>query len=241
MMRHMNGTRLFGLALLLGSCASSSSSGIKPLDDKTPMRTAGARCPGGVCACRPVDNYGNTKDVGFDEGEPAPGTKRFEFRTGRGYDQETIALEGAGAFTKTTASPEPSCSYVDLPPGKHRVTIHSVAANAEVGQEPAVFIREYSPELKSWYDTFQFRCGGGDVCSLGHMEQFLDEAQKHPRGIWDPCGSVRIEGVKWDGGRGPGAKLSELTVELTLEVYKFPPRFPHGAPTCKGPSPAREQ
>lgn len=239
-MRHMTRTRLTSIALLLGAC-STNSTAIKPSStwDKTPIRTAGARCSGGACTCRPVDNYGNSKEVNFDEGAPAAGLKRFELRTGRGYDAATIAVEGMGVFEKSTTSPEPSCAYLDLLPGKHRVTIHARAANAEAGQEPALFVREYSPERKSWYDTFQFRCGGDDVCSLGHMEQFLEEAQKKPRGIWDPCGSVRVEGVKWDGGRGPGAKLAELTVELTLEVYKFEPRFPHGAHSCKGPSPAQ--
>lgn len=235
-MRHMTGTRFVSIALLVTGCAASSS-GIKPIADKQPIRTAGARCTGGTCVCRPVDNFGQSTEVGFDEGAPSAGTKRFEIRTGRGLDPATVTVEGLGAFEKSTTSPEPSCAYADLPPGKHRVTIHARAGNSELGQEPAIFIREYSADKHSWYDTFQFRCGGNDVCSLGHMEQFLDEAQKKPRGIWDPCGSVRVEGVKWDGGRGPGAKLSELTVELILEVYKFPPRFPHGAPTCKGPSP----
>lgn len=235
MMRHMTWTRLLVIALACG-CAGSST-GIKPVADKTPIRTAGARCNGSTCACRPVDNFGQSTEVNYDEGAPAAGAKRFEIRTGRGYDPATISVEGLGAFEKNTASPEPSCAYFDLPSGKHRVVIHAKATNADAGQEPAIFIREYSADKKSWYDTFQFRCGGDDVCSLGHMEQFLDEAQKKPRGIWDPCGSVRVEGVKWDGGRGPGAKLSELTVELILEVYKFPPRFPHGAKTCKGLSP----
>jgi hypothetical protein len=177
-------------------------------------------------------------DPGFDEGAPAPGTKRFEIRTGRGADPVSITIEGKGTLTKSTTGPEAQCGYVDLPPGKHRVVIHATAANPELGQEPAVFIREYSPELQSWYDTFQWRCGGGeDMCSIGHMEKFLDEVRAVPRGIFDPCGSVRIEGVKWDAGRAAGAaRLADFTVELTLNVYKFPPRFPHGAPTCKGPS-----
>jgi hypothetical protein len=118
--------------------------------------------------------------------------------------------------------------------------MHAVAANPELGQEPALFIREYSPEKQSWYDTFQWRCGGGeDVCTIGHMEQFLGEVRKVERGIFDPCGSTRVENIGWEAGRSAGAnRLAELTLNLALTIYKFTPRFPHGAPTCKGLSPA---
>jgi hypothetical protein len=233
-------TRWIAFALLAG-CAGSSGTAKPSPTEARPIVTAGNRCSGGVCTCRAVDDYGRSLGPAFDEGAPAPGTKRFELRTGRGEDALTVTVERLGAFEKSLRSVEPSCAYVDLPPGKHRVTVHARAANEEAGQQPGLFIREYSAQKNSWYDTFQFRCGSGsELCSLGHMEQFLAEAQKVPRGVWDPCGSVRVEGIRWDGGRGPGSKLSELTLELVLEVYKFEPRFPHGAPTCKGPSPSAE-
>ena len=111
------------------------------------------------------------------------------------------------------------------------------AQNPDAGMVPSFFINEYSPDLQSWYDTFQFRCGGGDLpCMLGHMQEWLKKAHAVARGIFDPCGSTRVEGLRWEAGRSSGAKLGDVTVDLVLHVYKFQPRFRHGAPRCKGPS-----
>jgi hypothetical protein len=236
-------TRIAALALLLSACAGQKE-GQKPSKPEAagPMAVAGARCSGGVCACRRVDERGEMAEADRDEGPIAEGHKRFELRTGRGLDEVRITVEGKGTLVKTGASPEPACAYVDLPPGRHKVTVRAVATNPEAGQEPSFFIAEHSPEQRSWYDTFRFRCGGGDmVCSQGHMDEWLDAMRAHQkasRGIYDPCGSTRVALPRWTAERAVGPKLADLEVELTLEVYKFQPRFPHGAKTCKGPSPA---
>jgi len=201
--------------------------------EDSPLVVAGGRCEGGACKCRAVDDFGRSpKAIESGIGE---GTKRFELRTSRGLDPEVIAIEGHGALRKSTARAEAECGYIDLAPGKYRVRFRATAQNADGGMVPAFFIREYGVRTQDWYDTFQFRCGGDDVCSIGHMEEWLGQAQKVARGIYDPCGSVRIEELRWNAERAVGVKLAELVVELTLEVYKFPPRFPHGAKTCKGP------
>src|SRR5206468_3678282 len=128
-------------------------------------------------------------------------------------------------------------AYFELAAGRHTVRVHAEAANPEIGQEPAFFLYEYSPEQKSWYHTFAFHCGGGDVCTIGDMEKWLGEAQlSGTRGIHDPCGSTRIEGLRWQAERSVGTKLAALELDFVLEVYKFKPRFPHGAKSCKGPS-----
>ncbi len=225
-------------ALLLASCAASSGAGRSdaPLDEKTPIAVAGARCKSGVCTCRDVDEHG--RGTPGDEGAVAPGTKRFEFRTGRANDPITVAVEGAGVLAKSGADVESACAYVDLTPGKHRVKLHARAANPDAGQVPALFISEYSEKTKDWYDTFELRCGGVDeVCTLGDMQAWIEKVQGRARGIWDPCGSVRVEGVKWEALRSVGTKLADVEVELVLEVYKFQPRFPHGYPKCKGMDP----
>jgi hypothetical protein len=189
-----------------------------------------------------VDQYGRSiesEGAPADEGAPAPGTKRFELRTGRGLDEAAITIEGKGTLRKEAgASAEPSCAYIDLPPGRHVVHLRARAQNPEAGMEPALFLREYGSGTQSWYDTFQMRCGGdGRPCELGHMEAFVAEVQKTPRGLFDPCGSTRVEGVRWNALRTVGALLGEVTIDLTLDVYKFAPRFRHGSPTCKGPAP----
>jgi hypothetical protein len=230
---------LMALFALLAGCAPSKDA-VKPTstEDQKPIATAGSRCQGGTCACRRVDDrYQSIEAPTTDEGAVAEGHKRFEVRTGRGLDGLTLTVEGRGTLTKATNTPEPACAYIDLPPGKHRVKVRAVAANAELGQVPSFFISEYSADKQSWYDTFRFRCGGTDsVCEQGHMDEWVQMVRATPRGLFDPCGSVRVEGVKWNAERAVGVKLAELEVELMLNVYKFPPRFKHGVASCKGPA-----
>jgi hypothetical protein len=204
-----------------------------PLDEKTPLTMSGPRCAGGACTCRDVDDFGRAPKA--PEADVAPGTKRFELRTGRGQDPMVLALEGHGALHKALDKVDATCGYVDLAPGKYALRFRAVANSAEAGMVPAFFIREYGARTQDWYDTFAFRCGAADACSIGHMEEWNERLQKVARGIHDPCGSVRVEGVRWNVERQVGVKLAELVVEFTLEVYKFPPRFPHGTKTCKGP------
>ncbi len=231
-------TRICALALLVAGCGGSPSKGPAAAANPTSLQVAGARCQGSSCACRRVDDTNRTMEApDADEGAIAAGQKRFEIRAGRGTNPLELTIAGRGTLAKSTESPQPSCAYIDLPPGKHVVHMRATASNPDAGQEPAFFISEYSPDKKSWYDTFLFRCGGGDgVCTQGHMQQWIDKVRAQPRGIFDPCGSVRVQGIKWSGQRSVGTTLSEVEVDLTLEIYKFAPRFVHGAPTCKGPS-----
>jgi hypothetical protein len=231
-------TGLACAALLVAGCGNGAKGGGTTAPTPTSLQVAGARCQGGRCACRRVDDTNRTMEApDADEGAIAEGQKRFEIRTGRGLNPLSLTIAGRGTLTKSTESPEPSCAYIDLPPGKHTVHLKATASNPDAGQEPAFFISEYSANKKSWYDTFALRCGGGDgVCTQGHMQQWIDKVQAQPRGIFDPCGSVRVQGIKWSGQRSVGTILSDVEVDLTLEVYKFAPRFVHGAPTCKGPS-----
>jgi hypothetical protein len=227
--------RLFAVMVCLSACATTSTSKSLRDDEIKPLQMAGARCEGGACKCREIDAGGASAP--FDEGAVAAGTKRFELRTGRGLDPMKVTIEGRGSLDKSTADANPSCAYVELPPGKHRVHIHATAVSPDAGQTPALFIREFGEKFQTWYDTFSFKCGGPDVCGLGDMQAWIDEVQKAPRGIHDLCGSVRVEGVRWEAERQVGVKLAELDVDLVLEVYKFKPRFPHGNHDCRGIDP----
>jgi hypothetical protein len=224
---------------LLIACAGPTATGGG--GSKTPIVTAGTRCAGGSCVCRQVDAVGEPGESPRDEGAPASGQKRFEVRTGRGLDAVDIEVEGRGVLSKSTAVPDPACAYIDLPPGKYKVVVRARVSNPSVGMEPALFIDEYGERHKSWYHTFQFRCGGKQgPCSEDDMREVIAAGQKIARGLYDPCGSTKVRGLRYDGKRvdEPGtARLSELTVELTLDVYPFEPRFPHGAPKCHGVSP----
>jgi hypothetical protein len=187
---------------------------------------------GGHCACREVDNYG--RGDGRQEAGLTPGFKRFEVRTGRGLDVASVTVEGRGTLDKSRQLAEPACAYLDLGPGRHRVRLHMVASSEAEGMVPALFINEYGERTHDWYGAFQFRCGAEGACTKDELERWGATDGKRSRGIFDPCGSTRVEGVHWDVVHSPDVKVQELVLDLVLEVYKFTPRFVHGAPTCKG-------
>jgi hypothetical protein len=215
--------------LLLVSCAHSSSP--PTVKSSASIGTAGDRCPGGVCTCRAVDDYG--RGGPSDEKDVAAGQKRFELRTGRGLDEMEVTVEGRGTLKKSKESPEAACAYVDLPPGKHRVHLHARASEMG-GMVPALLVNEWSARTHDWYGSFQFRCGGGRTCTKDLLAEWAETDGKRPRGIFDPCGSTRVENLKWDVSHAADVTVEELDLDFVLEVYKFVPRFPHGAKTCKG-------
>jgi len=236
-MAHMASTRGALAGLLLVSCASSPSvKSPAPATNVAPLAVAGPRCKNGECTCRRVDDFQRPLEPAADEQPIAPGHKRFELRTGRGQDPITVTIDGVGRFEKSTTTVEPTCKYIDLTPGKHHIHVRATAADPDGGHVPALFVSEFGAPKQSWYRTFQFRCGGNEACSIGHMQEWTDEVQKVARGLHDACGSTRVEGVRWDALRSVGPKLAELDLDLTLVVYKFEPRFAHGTLECKGPS-----
>ena len=46
----------------------------------------------------------------------AAGQKRFELRTGRGFDKTTVTIETRGTLVKDTSLPEASCATRPRPP-----------------------------------------------------------------------------------------------------------------------------
>jgi hypothetical protein len=173
---------------------------------------------------------GNTAE----EGAIAAGSKRFELRTGRGFDQMTISVEGHGTLAKDAAQAEPSCGYIDLPPGRHAVRVRIGAQDRAQGIHPRLLVNEYGKETHDWYATFAFACGAAGPCIKDDMGQWLDDVRKVERGIFDKCGSTRVENVRWSVEHSPEQTLEDLVLDFTLHVYKFDPRFRHGTPTCKG-------
>jgi hypothetical protein len=226
------------VAGLVAGCASSSPRSDQPPPTAAkngPLQTAGARCSGPTCRCRPVDarNRGTEGNTAV-EGDPAPGTKRFEFRTGRGFDKTNVTVGDRGSLTKDISQTEASCGYVDLPPGRHAVRLRVEAQDRTQGIHPRLLISEWGKETHDWYDTFAFTCGTNSPCLKDDMPIFLDEVRKVDRGIFDKCGSTRVENVRWSVEHSPEQTMEDLTLELVLHVYKFDPRFPHGTATCKG-------
>lgn len=227
---------------LFASCATTTGGGgaaVKAsrghLEDPRPLVTVGPRCSGGSCTCRQVDDQGNSLAGAEAEAPPAEGMKRFELRTGRGPDDVQITLEGRGTLHKAHEPLEAACGYVDLPPGEHRLRVRVKANPSEGGASPKVLVYEHGERTGSWYGSFGLSCGETGPCTHGELEERIAKLAR-ARGLFDPCGSVKIGGIKWDAEKAADERVTSLDLELVLKVYKFPPRFPRGG-ACKGPSP----
>jgi hypothetical protein len=71
------------------------------------------------------------------------------------------------------------------------------------------------------------------VCSYDELAEWKEELGRYKRNLHDPCGSVKVKGVAWDTDVAPDAQHpGNLAVGLTLDIYDFTPRFPHGDPQC---------
>jgi len=216
------------LLWMISSCATNSN-GVRATSAESAITVAGARCEGGACTCR------GSEGAGDSEGTIAAGQKRFELRTGYGVDPLRVTVEGRGTLVKSVDAGRAQCAYIDLPPGRHKVHLHAQAKNPDAGMAPSLSISEYGERTHSWYDTFRFDCGQNEPCTKDDLNDFIAALAKDSRGIHDPCGSVRVEGVRWSAERSPGTRLEDLDLDLVLDVYPFAPRFPHGQ-TCKGVS-----
>lgn len=184
---------------------------------------AGPLCTGQTCTCRSADAPG---DGGA--GTPADGVKRFELRVGPSEHELWVTVDDDVLY-KSRARAE-DCFYIDLGAGEHKVGLR--AANPG-GVSAAVTISEYAPATSSWYDTFRFECGTPGVCSYDELADYKASLVKYQRNIFDPCGSVKIKGLAWDTDVAPDQQHpGNLAVALTLAVYDFAPKHPHGDPAC---------
>jgi hypothetical protein len=206
-----------------------------------PFPGVGARCKGNgqgqeMCTCREIDMFGHSSGDGDAETSPPPeGHKRYELRTGRGDDTMRITVEGVGTFVKSGPTPDARCIYVDLPAGAFRVRYHVTAVNPSQGAEPRLRISEYSPRFKRWYRTFAFRCtDGSQPCTKDLARDMFDILVKQADGKFDPCGSTRVQGMRFWTDREPEVAVGDFNLQLVLNIYKFAPRFPPDTARCKG-------
>ncbi|HVV87432.1 MAG TPA: hypothetical protein VHE35_30530 [Kofleriaceae bacterium] len=184
---------------------------------------AGPLCGADKCTCRdpsaPADG---------GAGVPADGLKRFEVHVGPIEHDLWVTIDDTVLYKSEARAEE--CFYVDLAPGEHAVTIR---AHHDGGISAAVQLREYAAATQSWYDTYDFSCGVPGVCAADDLDAYKASLSKYPRGIHDPCGSVKIRGLTWDTGVAPDqVHPNDLALGLTLAIYKFPPKAPHGDPSC---------
>src|SRR4051812_42120518 len=146
------------------SCASGGHgktelAAVPPPNAPGPLQTAGPRCQGATCSCRTIDDFGRPAGDGSrNEGDVAPGLKRFEFRTGRGFDPMRVTIDGKGTLVKDPSQVEPTCGYVELGPGRHAVRLRIEAKDAVQGIHPRLLVNEYGRGQNDWYSTFAFGC-----------------------------------------------------------------------------------
>lgn len=214
-----------GLGLALAACSGSTHANyvtIKPPPAAATVATlAGPLCTNGqTCTCR-----SNPGDAGAPEGD----RKRFEVRIGPAEHELWVTIDDMVLY-KGNARAE-DCFYLDLGPGDHAVGLR---AHQPGGLSAAVQISEYAPAHDSWYETYRFSCGAPGVCSHDEMDEYKASLPQYKRGIHDPCGSVKVKNISWDTGVAPDEQHPEdLALGLTLQIYPFAPKHPHGDPVCK--------
>lgn len=209
-----------------GGAAVSTITILPPPEPETRATLVGPLCKQDRCECRdpaaPADG---------GAGVPADGSKRFEIRVGPMEHALWVMVDGMVMF-KTEARAE-ECFYVDLDPGEHSFRIR---AHHDDGVSAQVKLSEYAPGMQSWYDTYRFNCGAPGVCGFDDLSAYKKSLARFKHGKHDPCGSVKINGLSWDTGRAPDLQHpDDLALGLTLKVYDFAPRAPHGDPGCEGP------
>ena len=153
--------RLLGLALFGIAACGGGKTQIKigpPPIKLTKGVLTGATCENNACKCREGGEDGGV-------GLPTDGRKRFEVRLESAYDLWVTLPD-----TTLYKSPEiaVACFYVDLSPGKQPFALR---ASNLAGVSFALEIHELGTDTKSWYDTFEFKCGHPGVCTFAELDE----------------------------------------------------------------------
>ncbi len=222
--------RLLALPLVLAAACGGSKQKvtaveIDPLPDPTTVGVlSGPLCSTQACMCR-AEGAAADGGAGVPEAEDL---KRYEFRVGPVENALWVMVDDMVLYKSDEHAQD--CFYVDLPKGQHQVTLR---AQRSGGLSAKLAISEYAPGVESWYETFRFECGVGGTCSNDELHDWRDSLEKYQRNLHDPCGSTKIKQVGWDSGRAPDQTHPvDLQLELTMEIYKFPPELAHGDPAC---------
>jgi hypothetical protein len=176
---------------------------------------------------------------GADAAPAAAGdeVKRVELRLRSSHDL-WLAM-GPWTFYKDRERAE-SCFYIDVPVpgvGERPISypIELRASNAD-GVSAELVIQELGVAARSWYQTFRFSCGFPGACSFDELDGLKAAARRavESHTLYDPCGSMRVRGLQWDTRVAPDhANPGDLTLTLTLELFRFTPDKPHGDPSCQ--------
>ena len=70
------------------------------------------------------------------------------------------------------------------------------------------------------------------------MQEWVASKSQYKRGVHAPCGSIKIKNLRFNGMRGErnSDTLLDLTLDFTLQIYKFKPFRLPGSSGCRPPS-----
>ena len=112
------GVALLVMALAVG-CASGGGGKTELAACRRRSRRGRSQTAGPRCRARPAPAAGRRlrparRATLANEGDVAAGKKRFEFRTGRGFEPMSVTIDGKARSTRTHAGGA-ECGYVDSP------------------------------------------------------------------------------------------------------------------------------
>ncbi|HEY4241150.1 MAG TPA: hypothetical protein VGM88_15110 [Kofleriaceae bacterium] len=212
-----------GLALAAcGGTAHQITIGPPP-PKETHAVLAGPLCADNRCTCRDGSGDGGA-------GVPDdPNHKRYEIRLGPSPHDLWLTVAGGTVLYKSPERAE-ECFYIDLPTGQQPFELR--ASNPD-GVSVALQINELGAKTKSWYSTFEFKCGSPGVCSFDELDIQKSNYVAAKHNNFDLCGSTKVKGITWDQGKAPDQQHpSEFVLRASLDIYKFAPWKPHGDPSC---------
>lgn len=215
------------LALISLSCSGSSGPHVSLPEvpsAQTRATLVGPRCAGaGHCECRDLTA------PSAEEDKPAGKYKRFEVRVGPAQNELWVHIDDNILYKSKQRATD--CFYVDLLPGRHPVQVHAKETN---GVGVGVQLYELSGGGPWWYETFDFDCSSGGVCDVESIRREQNRIKAIPRGIQDPCGSVKIQGFTWRTGTMPDTiHPGEVVVDFVLNIYEFATKTPADSAECK--------
>jgi hypothetical protein len=220
------------MALVAGACGPVSHGhdpAVPRYAAETSIRTAGHRCQGSSCACRPL--------LGGDQEEarpPAAGHKRYEIRLPTGTHPAWVEVKGLGVVFRPAHRAEETCVYVDFAPGDHEITYVGQERERDQGFPAILRVYEYGSRARAWYEAFLLDCGVAEGrCTKNALDDWIKATQAIPQRTVDPCSSTRFAQLRWGADRHEGDALKNLALTFTLKVYKFVPTRPPRS-RCEG-------
>ena len=219
---------LFGAAVIFGALVSTGCAPMEhglqwqKLPSSRKFHTNSIRCTNQECTCRSLDSDSNQEEESI-----APGRKRFEFRLPRSTSAIWVLVDDKRYF-KPTSSIAPSCFYLDLTPGVHKVKLLAEHGDPEIGLQAGLTVYEHGPKLGPyWYRVLHFTCGNGaNRCTAHRLAAWSDMQRALPKGALNRCSSTRVRRVRFSGSRLPDyahPTYQRLVLALELKVYNFEP------------------